>query len=835
MSLRHLLLFCSLFVCASLSAQQKKKDTATMNVPGTRTELPCEFKYDYSIADSTRIFDGAFSLNGTKDENGIKESYSLSGFASRNQMDGDLEASYSLEGVIDEEKHYLVFNYKGSFEEGLPHGAMTIRSFGQGSSAYDVSMNFTKGVLTGKISFKAFAKKEFMLAGNFTSEGEMVGEWKTGRYDVKNRQADRQTFTISDGIKISGTGYTTELEQEAKKYKEGKISQEQLKAKGITVRTIKETDLEEVIKNAVRNRFIPFDSLATADVSKIRIEYKALAYFPCLNEEGFSKLLTAITDYNGYANPDLTTFGIAVDATDGSLYKTYSKSEEPLIKNPQWDNDSSCRVFFSKSQTEQLVSLVDNARKKWRNGSIAICRSNMETLMEQYLLHKTPVEISTLMAGASQKGYKVDSDHSAARYQEHAPIVGFENVSMEAAKDSTAAHVFVSRINVRNIDSLGYRTYEWYIRLRSTDPKDLLNDVNDSFSAENFTRVGNQYDTINNLISRIDRNSETFRQEAQHAMTDPIAEYIAYIRNANQVDDSDLEGSAERLRQVLMFQNEFDKWMKKSIEVKETDTKIRTAGEDTPKIMDGYSRYLKHADLSWSPENNLDNLNKLEEIQDNILKYIECSCIIAENNRQIRKHASRHDHVVGEYKKFLKKQDLKWSAGADLHNLDTLIAIQNKTQEFLSRRDSIELNHTRIERRGKDYDVLKEAYHKYIKDADMDWTPDVDLEKLDSILAVQNRTLEFISLRNWIVENHETLLKEGKRYKRVMDAYSKYAKDVDVAWTPEVDLQKLQAIISVQDSCKVIFSMQDKKGVNRTLKKEKLKNIADIIEKLIQK
>ena len=835
MSLRHILLFCLIFACLSAVAQQKKTDTTTIDMPGAKASFPCTLKYDYSMADSTRIFDGAFSINGSKNAGGLKETYTLKGFASKNLLDGDVEADYTLEGQKDGEKHYIVFSYKGAFQDGLPHGGMTITSFGPGAGAYDVSMSFDKGALTGKISFKAFAKKEYMIAGNFTSGGEMTGEWKTGRYDVKALYAERSTFTISNGIKISGTGYTKELEEEAKKYKDGKRTEEDLGKKGIAVRTIEESDLESVIKGAIRNRFIPFESLPSMDLSKVAIRYKALAYFPCLNEEGLTELLNEIDSYDGYRLPELSTFGINPDTAEKSFCKVYDKSHESHITNPEWDGSQQCEVHFSQEQVEQIAGRLEAAQKKWRNSAIALCNSNMEVLIEQYLLHKTPSEISLLMGNAEKKGYKVEADHSASRYEGHAPIVGFESLGMKAAADSTAAHEFVSRINVKNTDSLGFRTYEWYIRLRSTDPKDMLNDVNDSFSPESFTRAGNQYDTINSLIGAIDKHSKEFQENAKKAMMNPIADYAAYIQQICKVDESDLEGSAARLQQVLKFQEDFDKWLQKSIELKEADEKIKEEGAETPKVKEGYTKYMKHADMSWDPSNSLENLSRVEDIQHNILQYIEKSCQMAENTHKIRKSGSKHHDLTGQYRKYLKKHDIKWHVGADLKQLDTILDIQAKTLEFISRRDSILLNNKKIEDCRNRYDVLEQAYHKYFRNADLSWTPEVDLEKLDTVLAIQNRTLKFISLRDRIVENHETLLKDGKRYKRVIDAYSEYAKNVDVAWTPDVDLAKLEAIIAIQDSCSTIFSMQNRKDLNKTVKKEKLKNIVDIIERINRK
>ena len=190
MNLKYTLLTCLLFMGLSVAAQQKKTEKTTITNPsGVGAEVPYALEYDYILIDSTKVANGAFKINGQNKSEEFKEAYNLKTQASDGQLNGSLTAEYTLEGLVKGSKHYLEFSYSGAFQNGLPHGDTKIRSFGQGSSAYDVKMSFNKGVLQGKFKFNAFVKKEIDIEGSFNSEGQMTGSWRFGQYNVLEEKA----------------------------------------------------------------------------------------------------------------------------------------------------------------------------------------------------------------------------------------------------------------------------------------------------------------------------------------------------------------------------------------------------------------------------------------------------------------------------------------------------------------------------------------------------------------------------------------------------------------------------------------------------------------------
>ena len=832
MHLRYTLLICLLFMGLSLGAQQKKTEKTTITNPsGAGTEHPYALEYDYILVDSTKVANGTFKINGKNDSKDLKESYILKTQASNGKINGSLTADYSLEGVVNGSKRYLVFSYSGAFQNGLPHGETNIKSFGQGSSAYDVQISFNKGVLQGKFKFNAFVKKEIDIEGSFNSEGQMTGSWKFGQYNILEEKAERNTIVLSNGLMLSGSDYTKDLEAEAKKLSEGKITEDELKKKGITIRSSAGDELEKIVLGTIRNRFIPFDSLPSADFSKIDFSYRYLDYFPVVNDEGFQLLLAEFVNYDGYTLPTFETFGILTDETGQPSHKFFEKNSEKYILNSLWDDSQKCNVLFTEEQTAQLVKHLSTTQENWKNGAIAICRSNYEILIGQQLKGKSAAEISTLMNNAIKRGYKVEADHSPTQYEQYTPIVGFEGGELTAADDNTGTHKYTSIIKVENTDSVGYKTYEWTILVKNPDPMYICDDLNNSFTPSNFRRIRNDYDTINELLSVINDNNKSFETLAKNSINNPFANYSEHIKKTTEIDHSDLAGSIEQLNFVIKFQQEFKEWLVKSAEVKATDNKIKGAKNKFAKIKDNYEDYLKGTDLTWTPNNNLEELIKLDDVQGDVMFFIEGSYRLAENHKEIRKKGEQYKELMNEYKKFIRHTDLDWGIGADVKQIDSILNIQNKTLEFISRRDSIVLKHTNIISATEDeYPKIEKAYSKYIKKVDISWTPDVCLEKLDSIIYTQSQTLEFINLRAKIEENHKEILKESLIYRHIRSAYEAYIDNADVAWTQEVNLAKLEEIITLQDACKALLQRSDIKQINKSARKDKVSDLKEIVK-----
>ena len=97
-------------------------------------------------------------------------------------------------------------------------------------------------------------------------------------------------------------------------------------------------------------------------------------------------------------------------------------------------------------------------------------------------------------------------------------------------------------------------------------------------------------------------------------------------------------------------------------------------------------------------------------------------------------------------------------------------------------------------------------------------------------LPAQNQTLEFINLRAKIEENHKEILKESLIYRHIRKSYEAYINNADVSWTQEVNLAKLEEIITLQDACKSLLQRSDIKQINKSARKNKMSDLKEIIK-----
>ena len=219
----------------------------------------------------------------------------------------------------------------------------------------------------------------------------------------------------------------------------------------------------------------------------------------------------------------------------------------------------------------------------------------------------------------------------------------------------------------------------------------------------------------------------------------------------------------------------------------------------------------------------------MDDVQEEVMFFIEGSYRLAENHKNIRHKGTHHKELLNEYKKFIKHTDLDWSIDTDAKLLDSILTIQDRTLEFICKLDTINLQHNNIvHKTDEEYQKVEKAYSKYMKKADINWTPEVSIEKLDSVIYVQNQTLEFINLRNKINENHKEILRESGVYLYIRHAYEEYIKNADVAWTKDVDLAKLEEIITLQDSCKALLKRSDIKQINKSARKNKISDLREL-------
>lgn len=366
---------------------------------------------------------------------------------------------------------------------------------------------------------------------------------------------------------------------------------------------------------------------------------------------------------------------------------------------------------------------------------------------------------------------------------------------------------------------------------------EYLHSVNTACPADFNTNVLNEVIAVQgNAIkfmeysNQIGKSHVTISNEA--ALYKDIAKaYAAYYKTINMTWT--LNYDLAILENVINIQNNTIKFLEKKGQIITNTTSIQGQTAETNDVFKAYTSYIKGTDQTWSPDVNLAKLDSIIDIQTRTTQFVEKRDLISASTAEITTLADLHKDLVKDYGTFFKAADVSWTVEVNQAKLDSLIDIQNRTRQFIEKRDLIEANYTRILTEGETHKDITKEYTTLFKTLDLAWTPDVNQEKLEEVIALQELTLEFIALRNQIVDNNVELEELGDSGKAIYKVYNTFIKDADVAWTPEVDKEKLLSLIKLQEDCKTLFNKPSIKDINDVVRKEKITDINLIIDSFI--
>ena len=78
--------------------------------------------------------------------------------------------------------------------------------------------------------------------------------------------------------------------------------------------------------------------------------------------------------------------------------------------------------------------------------------------------------------------------------------------------------------------------------------------------------------------------------------------------------------------------------------------------------------------------------------------------------------------------------------------------------------------------------------------------------KVDKLEKTANSCLNFISLRDKLVQQQTDLLTSASKYKHIKSSYKDFVKGVDISWDPTIDNSVLNKVLAFQDSCSVFLN-----------------------------
>ena len=791
-----------MLISQSMFSQTTYKEKARVEIP-ERYMIYTDIEYSYKYVDGKKVYNGPIKINDNYDVSYASDFsegndiYKLSA----NYKDGMLNGSFTMSNKqnysypdwdADEYGIYVVnemSSFTGKFVDGVPDGPFKVyytffedriirRANKTGGSIaepnpFKMSLvcTFKKGLLVGSFTLKSKDgrnAKEEVVSGTFTSDGRMTGKWS----------ADGEIANFLNGVHLDYEDYDANLKTLAKKFGEGKLTVEQLQKDYCVVIKEDENDFLENVEEVIiaDNKIIPWDEIKGYDFTSVEMPpVKRLVYLPSVNEEGMKILISSIKSLEKVTSSPDTYFG---SDNHACKYITCNKSEgvSSYCTNINWYDYGpyeNAKIYLTDAQYQRL----------WDEFAVKY---------EDYLSNKYKKDFAKALENEETVSYISSLGCTSENIAKYTPLVGYEQTGTKKEKDM---FVMMNKIDVANESGVGFKSYKWDICL---DAKTYVLNPEKTFDPASLVQVPNQYDTINVLLDSIKVNSEAIYLAAKDALKQSRNSYAEKLSVATVVMHDHLEGTIYALRNFLKAQEGAVEWMNRSAAIQAKNDEIYALATDYADVKNAFSRICESVDCSWDVLNDTTQLDKMAQLQERAVEFIRLRGVIRANNQEILSKAPEFSNLKSAYKSYIDAADVSMSMEIDFTNLQKIIDVQTKTIPFISLVKALAETDKDIIKGAAAHADVTEAYADYIQANSALWTPEVNDAACEKMKAVQALTLQFIALRDEIAKNEDAIQKSGASAPSILAPYTEFVAQVDLSWTPSVDLVKLQKHIQMQ-------------------------------------
>lgn len=791
-----------MLISQSMFSQTTYKEKETIEIP-ERFSSYTDIEYSYKYVGGQKVYNGPIKIN---------ENYDLSygsDFAegndiyklSANYKDGMLNGTFTMSSKQNysypdwdhSECPIVVVNetssFSGKFVDGVPDGPFKVyytffhnREYNttyKNSSCFtepdpfkiSILCTFKKGILVGSFSMKSKEGKygsEEVVSGAFTSDGKMTGKWSV----------DGETGNCLNGVILDDDDYDATLKTLAKKFGEAKLTLEQLQKDYCVVVEEEENDLLETVADLIiaKSAIIPWYKIKGYDFESVEMPpVQKLTYLPSVTEEGIEVLISSIRSLEKVTSVPDAYFG---SDNYACKYVTCNKSEgvSAHCKNIDWYNYGpyeNVKIYLTDAQYQRL----------WNEFAVKY---------EDYLSDKYQKDFDKAIDNDETVSFIQSLGCTSENIAKYTPLVSYE---LTGTKKENDMFVMTNEIDVADESGVGFKSYKWDICL---DAKTYVLNPEKTFDPANLVQVPNQYDTINVLLDSIKVNTEAINVASKDALKQSRNSYAEKLSVATVVMHDNLAETINVLRNFLKAQEGAVQWMNRSAVIQAKNNEIYALATDYTDVKNAFNRICESVDCSWNEANDTTQLEKMAQLQERAVEFIRLRGVIRANNQEIFSKVPEFSNLKSAYKSYVDAADVSMSMEIDFTNLQNVIEVQTKTIPFISLVNALAETDKAITKGAAAHADVNKAYAEYIQANSALWTPEVDNAAYEKMKDVQALTLQFVALRDEIAKNEEAIQKSGASAPSILAPYTEFVAKVDLTWTPDVDLEKLQKHIQMQ-------------------------------------
>ena len=345
---------CLVMTCLLLATTTTSWAQKVQNYSGTKafetqigTVVGTE-KYPYIVSDrGKKIMHGAYSFSGKDAEKSNRAEYSLTYTLNTNYKQGNLHGTYTMnENLVGK---YYEFGegwqsmkgsakLTGTFADGKPAGTFTASYDEPGKLQQNGTVTMKNGKYVGSYYYKGNGYHCYEeIKGQLTSDGKLTGKWKyrdiTGSVEIDWVFENDVLISSDNGSEVTPTA----VQNIARQYAQGKISEEQLQDKGYIIKR-RTLELDDFISYLVLDiGDYGFEKMEGWDFTEYKAkEYVSIEAPNSLSEAGFQYLITLVRGQGG----------------EPQAKEIVTKDKYSIRQNPKWEDEGyfviKCNPSFSE-------------------------------------------------------------------------------------------------------------------------------------------------------------------------------------------------------------------------------------------------------------------------------------------------------------------------------------------------------------------------------------------------------------------------------------------------------------------------------------------------------
>lgn len=630
------------------------------------------------------------------------------------------------------QKCIIAYKVSGNYVNGKLDGALTLEksaTVSAGVLKVKGTLNFVNGEPEGTWTFT-----ESATSGGETMSAKLVMVIEDKKIVSCNINNGEECFTINNNT-FSGT-------HKGKVYKNGVNTSEFIRKTGERTKpdqnaaklingylagTMSESDL--IAKGFSFERRHPWEDF---DYDNIRYYIGKLMASHFMDEEQYISYSEAIhnTAHNRDLNPALTLKRVNVKSAEemiaiANTVKNSQRVSEGTDEITWYENSSKWyRYYYGTNEIEierEFYYFTDETKLKFEEAIKEIlvarheildaqekenCLSFVKETFDNYLLNKTLAEYE------ARYGYNRITIKNTSIF----PVLSYSILGMEKSDNPDVSYYVKIRANVavaqeltlkeiftssKKPKSRPYITYDVVVRVTSKDDRIY------AYLDENYVKIRNDYDVINDLDVKIEENDQLIKELAKSSFKSNYNAYTTFRKRQNfSVNDNDLKSSIKAREEMIAVQEGIKDFNEMLGEILMTDANINTKLSDKKDMLKAYQAYVKTRDLSWSPKWDRERLNGYILVQKNCLEFSDLRTRINDNNVKINSKKSSAPNIVKAYTAYSSTCDIAWSPNVDFENINSFISVQERCVALMSQENIAEIDKSVKKQKIKDIEQI---------------------------------------------------------------------------------------------------------------------------------